>query len=393
MPDIKANQFINDKKAVSVIMGTLLLMLVTIVAASGVAMIISSAQKDMAERQTYQSTLDNEHLEIMDINPEGNSTHWNMINLTVLNMDIKDSKIAAIAINDNYAKNYKILNKNGEIKHNAEYPQYPIIYNSTNMLEMPAKKNKRIIIGFEDIVVNTSEKLTTYKWNNLSLNYTLVLQNHPYLAGYPYNCEYELYNNTNNTLIKETGNYSLNKDGTLTFFGRNYTNSTFNDSAHYNNSTYIGPIYNNSEYRIYYTSTFQTFQNNYFPETKEVLEFKIMSMYTNFFRKNYIPPTPFAKIYFETENKVNQSSGNHYFQDYIVMDASESYDEDGTIVRYNWAMWHENGTLIYDYNLTGKKVRPMNIDPYGNYTIDLEVIDDDRMTGKLSQHAGNITLP
>ncbi|WP_462273546.1 hypothetical protein [Methanohalophilus sp.] len=389
----KDANFLSNQEGVSVVLGTLLLILITITAASGLALMVSSAQKEMMERESHISAVENEQLEIIDIKPYGNTNTWETINVTILNMNIDSSRVNSIALNNNYIMNYLKIESNGEIEYNSEYTDYPVIYNLENRPRIPAKKSNVFMLQSEDIVVNTSDYLGTSKWSNMSKNYTLKLLNHPSLADYPFDCNVEVYNETN--LIKNTGNYSINPDATITFLGRNYTFNHYNDTSLYNDSnnisSYQGPVYNNTNYTICYTSIFETYRGSYEPEKSETLKFEVMTSLINIFDKTYNPPLPFAETYIRTEERVNQT-GVHKFEDYLVLDASSSFDEDGNIIKYKWAIWNDGG-LVYDYNLTGKIVRPTKIEPYENLTIDLEVIDDDRMTGKLSQHAGNITLP
>ena len=106
-----------------------------------------------------------------------------------------------------------------------------------------------------------------------------------------------------------------------------------------------------------------------------------------------MPPVPLAEVQVKSEC-VNASSNK--FRDVLILDASDSFDpDDGFITEYRWAVWNNTSTSIYDYNLTGMKVRPvkLNLTTCQNVEIDLKVRDDTGMVSRLSQRSGNITIP
>lgn len=105
-------------EGVSVIVGTLLLILITVIAAAALAIMVSEFEKEEMERQAHLSAVENEDLRITSIWLENNITdwmsivsidndtewnNWSTIIFDVSNMDIKDSKIIAVRINDDYA--------------------------------------------------------------------------------------------------------------------------------------------------------------------------------------------------------------------------------------------------------------------------------------------------
>lgn len=105
-----------DDEGVSVIVGTLLLILITVTAAAGLAVMVSELQKQEMNRQSHLAQVNDEELKIMGIQVHNdadvwknsvfnvsNSTNWSSIDVTVLNMNIGDSYIIAISINDKYA--------------------------------------------------------------------------------------------------------------------------------------------------------------------------------------------------------------------------------------------------------------------------------------------------
>ena len=104
-----------------------------------------------------------------------------------------------------------------------------------------------------------------------------------------------------------------------------------------------------------------------------------------------MPPVPLAEVQVKSEWISSNKT-----RDYLILDASESFDpDDGFITEYRWAVWNNSTQMIYDYNLTGMKVRPvdLNLTTARNIEIDLSVRDDTGMFSNLSHRSGNITIP
>ncbi|MBN1432529.1 MAG: type IV pilin [Methanomicrobiaceae archaeon] len=111
----------DSHEGVSVIVGTLMLILITVIAAASLAIMISEFEKDEMERQAHLNAVESEDLRITAVELEnnltdwgsyiiiGNDTEWNnwsRIIFDVSNMNIKDSKVIAVRINDDYALSF-----------------------------------------------------------------------------------------------------------------------------------------------------------------------------------------------------------------------------------------------------------------------------------------------
>ena len=368
------NTFLRDTRGVSVIFATLLLILITIIAASGVAFMVSTMQKDAMDRESHQAAVKSEELRIVSIKPSGNGTAWQSIDMTVLNLNTANSYISSIKLNDAYFLNFKAYDASGD--HDV-YRDYPAVYNAKNRIMIPATKAKTIHLNFSDIVVTGSETISTAGWANNSENYTYRLKMHPWKAYSGEIFAYEVVDKTNSTVCPQGANFTIfNESQTITFFG--------NDSG--------GSLANTTDYDISYTIDFRS----YFgvpPLEKEPLQIELITSYINIFKGLFTPPMPVANVQFRVEYLMD-TNGTQYPRSYMILDASDSRDSDGFITSYKWALWNDNGNkVLYDYNLSGMVVRPI-IDPYyhQNVTIDLMVTDDRGMTAKLSQVSGNLTV-
>jgi|SRR5271157_49619 len=131
-----------DDSGISEIVGALMLILIVVIAAAGLAMIVSQAQKDQANRQAQIDAVNNEKLKIVSMIPYYNSTGILIyIDLNVQNLNIDSSKIVTATVNNIFVKNMTIEPSN-------------IQYNYTNALPIPASGNLIIRINMSDNLVH-----------------------------------------------------------------------------------------------------------------------------------------------------------------------------------------------------------------------------------------------
>jgi len=101
-----------DDSGVSVIVGALLLILITVIAAASLAMIVSQAQKQQADKQALEDAINNENLKIIAIKPHYDTTasasngNLESIDITIQNMNTENARIGQISLNDVYASKY-----------------------------------------------------------------------------------------------------------------------------------------------------------------------------------------------------------------------------------------------------------------------------------------------
>jgi len=373
----------HDESGVSVIIGTLMMILITITAASGLALMVSGMQKDAMERESHLAAVESENLRILSIDPVGAGAYWDSVNVTIMNLNTADSRITAISLNGDHARNYLAEDASGGLDC---YRGYPVVYNFNKRVVIPAAGSKEICLNFtEQIVIESDESVDVLGWANNSENYTHPLPNHPRVA-YPYalypdmDCDETVYNITDGgNVTDQHGNYTLDETtGNITLIG----------------TAFGGSMTNTSSYNITYTTRFDTFTPPRSVRKNEPIKIEVITSLINIFKRTFMPPVPLAEVQFETERMVG--GGNVSYRDYLILDASDSFDpDDGFITEYQWAVWNNTSTLIYNYNLTGMKVRPveLNLTTCQNVKIDLEVRDDTGMVSRLSQRSGNVTIP
>ena len=132
---------LTEDSGVSVIIGALLLILITVIAAAGLAMIVSQAQKQQMERQALEDAIKNEKLNITLIKPSfDESGRLRSVNFSIQNMNINDARIMAVSINDNYALNF--TTDVSDVKYNLSCP-----------LVVPATRSVRVHLDPEECVM------------------------------------------------------------------------------------------------------------------------------------------------------------------------------------------------------------------------------------------------
>ncbi|MCC7577011.1 MAG: hypothetical protein KK926_09290 [Methanomethylovorans sp.] len=357
---------INDDHAVTVVFGTLMLILITITVASGIAVMLSTMQKDAMEREEYRVAVANEDIRIVSIEPKVNGSYWTSAKLTLLNLDTKDSYIKAISLNNIYAANYMVYNGSNTLEKKGDHP---VVYSYNRMIKVPAQKTVAVCLNFSDFQINASEEISTFEWNNTSLNYTISLTNN-IRETYPRSIfpESILQTQLFNISINATASTDFDLDldeSTITLFG----------------SLAGGSLVNNTSYTLRYDLTMEPFMTSLAVKNSESVQVRVMSSYVNTFEKFFTPPVPMAKVNFYTEHR------NGTLQPYLILDASGSFDTDGYIVGYRWSVNSTNDSLP----LSGVIVRANPIET-SDLTIDLELLDDTGMVSRLSDVSGAIII-
>ena len=146
-----------NESGVSVIVGTLLLILITVTAAAGLALMVSQMQKDEMNRQSHLASVKNENITILNVAFENSKSewenyggvnytinpdwpYWSSVKLTLLNLNTDSVVVLGIGINDRYALNFTDADGN--------------IFNNTNYLRIPATQSRDVYIDF---VANASD--------------------------------------------------------------------------------------------------------------------------------------------------------------------------------------------------------------------------------------------
>ena len=214
-----------DDEGVSPIVAALLLILITVIAAAGLAIIVSQAEKNYADRQTLQNAVNNEKLDIVTISPHYlynyTSGNWyiDLINVSVHNVNIDESNIMAISVNDVFLNNYTSNN---------------IVYDYTNRLHIPASINSTITLNMSNFVNGVkyldptkpiTVRITTGYVNNFERTYK------PPIANPKFSVESESLGTVQRDYIMLDGSDSSSETGQIIYY-----NWTIHDGS---NITYL----------------------------------------------------------------------------------------------------------------------------------------------------------
>jgi PKD repeat protein len=108
-----AKSFLHDNSGVSVIIGAMLLILITVVAAAGLALIVSQTEKQAADRQAQIDAVNSEQLKVASISITNGSPPYDKkidnLAIDILNMNTAGSKIMALIVNGKYVSNYTVV--------------------------------------------------------------------------------------------------------------------------------------------------------------------------------------------------------------------------------------------------------------------------------------------
>ena len=157
----------SNEEAVSVIVGTLLLILITVTAAAGLAVMVAQLQKNEMDQQSHVAEVKSEQINITDISLTNDPQAWNQTNTTdwdqypfttpgnqswknwssvtfiLSNMNTDDVRVIGIAIGDRYSRNVSTVTT-------TAVPVYVRNNISQDYLTIPAARSQKIRINFTD---------------------------------------------------------------------------------------------------------------------------------------------------------------------------------------------------------------------------------------------------
>jgi len=178
---------------VSVIVGTLLLILITVTAATALAMMVSEMQKENMIRQSHQTDVQNEALKIQSIelindsnewdswwalvngSSPGNTSppgpgNWSTLEFTVVNLNTKDSQVVGVGVQPG---------ESGTILYATNYSSGGIFYNLSSYLTIPAAQSQVINVSLVNNFSFSQPSVPLYIYQNQPVTIRIItsLQN------------------------------------------------------------------------------------------------------------------------------------------------------------------------------------------------------------------------
>lgn len=153
---------------VSVIVGTLLLILVAVTAVAGLALMVSQMQKDTMIRQSHQADVQSEGLKIQSIellddrnawnitptNETDSRGNWSTLRFTLTNLNTKDSLVTGIGVKPG---------RSDAMRYAYNYTNEGDIYNLSRYLTIPAAKSEVVEVS---LISNFSPSAPTFPVSN-----------------------------------------------------------------------------------------------------------------------------------------------------------------------------------------------------------------------------------
>lgn len=102
-------KLIKDESGLSVVVGTLLLIIVVVASVSAIALMVSQAQKKEMERNSLRAAIESENLKITSLalkTDNVSDVYWSTIKINVVNLNTEEARIVGININDRNAENF-----------------------------------------------------------------------------------------------------------------------------------------------------------------------------------------------------------------------------------------------------------------------------------------------
>jgi hypothetical protein len=147
-----------NEHGVSVIVGTLLLILITVTAAAGLAVMISQMQKDEMNRQSHLSAVKNEQILITGVTFESRPSDWDQygppnntlnqsysaVTFSLTNLNNDESRVIGISLNDKYPHNFTLI---ADSSHPMYQPYNFSSHDPSSYFVVPASGSEKVRIN------------------------------------------------------------------------------------------------------------------------------------------------------------------------------------------------------------------------------------------------------
>lgn len=372
-----------NNKALSNIIGALMLTLIVVTAATSFALFTSQKQEEIQKAELTQLQRDLENIEIMTMqNPTYVTNKLESVEFKISNIHSEKTTITTIYLNNEILERFKLerhnLNKewwdmdltNGTYKRAGLYaldtqvPPEPYIFNDNN-------ENHQYDIGETILDYDPDNDLTDAIPANEQIGglYAEDATNKPFIFQDLINDD-RLYTNPGDVIVDN----DPDNNGPATPLG--------GEDGYRNTITDTSKI--ELESREYTTLKIEKISKDLLKTTdiftNDAIILKIYTELRNDFEKIFIPPTAIIQI--TTESQWDPSIPG--FTDFIILDGSSSdHPGEGSIKTWTWDITEQPvGTGDPPTTLTGRKVRaPVFLTDTDTYNIDLTVEDNYGMTG------------
>jgi hypothetical protein len=222
-------KLIEDESGLSVIVGTLLLIIVVVGSVSALALMVSEAQKKDIERNSLRIAVESENLKITSLALKTDNLsdeNWSTIKMNVVNLNTEEARIVGININDRNANNYT----DGVRDYNFQ-SQFPVPEGAGRQIILNLISNSSsnstspLNISFTPpLNISRKDPIRVILFTSLANNFERVFL--PPVPIIKVNVESEIIANMSQEVLTLDGSDSIDREGTIinyTWQGDNFT--------------------------------------------------------------------------------------------------------------------------------------------------------------------------
>ncbi|VVB56359.1 Uncharacterised protein [uncultured archaeon] len=237
-------KLIEDESGLSVVVGTLLLIIVVVGSVSALALMVNEAQKKEMERNSLRIAVESENLKITSLAPKTDNLsdeNWSTIKINVVNMNT-EARIVGININDRNAKNYS----DGEREYNFQ-SQFPVPEGASRQIILNLISNyssnstSSLNISFTPpFNISRKDPIRVILLTSLANNFERVFL--PPVPIIKVNVESEIIANMSQEVLTLDGSDSIDREGTIINYSWQGDNFTPGSGQKYRTNNFTRPF-------------------------------------------------------------------------------------------------------------------------------------------------------
>jgi hypothetical protein len=213
-------KLLKDESGLSVVVGTLLLILIVISSVSALALMVNDAQKKEMEQQSLRTAVESENLKILSLslNDSDGDGYWNTMMITVVNLNTEESKVVGININNMNAENYTDGVK---------------VYNFQNQFPVPPAGSRQIFLNLTSNFtsphnISNNDPIRVILFTSLTNNFERVFP--PPVPIIKVNVESEQIGTGFYDVLSLDGSDSFDREGTIIDYRWQVGNGSWNQT-------------------------------------------------------------------------------------------------------------------------------------------------------------------
>jgi hypothetical protein len=213
-------KLLKDESGLSVVVGTLLLILIVVTSVSALALMVNEAQKKEMEQKSLRDAVESENIKILSLalNDSDGDGYWNTIILNVVNLNTEESRIVGLNINEMNAANYTDGVK---------------VYNFQNQFPVPSARNRQIFLNLTSnftppLNISRNDPIRVVLFTSLTNNFERVFL--PPVPIIKVNVESEQIETEYQDVLSLDGSDSFDSGGTIIKYQWLVSNGTWNQN-------------------------------------------------------------------------------------------------------------------------------------------------------------------